>query len=316
MEAMLADADEIHTVVSRPGRVETKVLDALLPVIVARRCLGGSVSLRVLEGGAKGAQPLLFLHGRGHAATMWAPVLAELASKRQITAVDLPGFGHSGAPPIRGRKGEEGLAFFAEPIERLLGERSNERPIVVGHSLGGLVALDLASRRPELVRGLVLIDAMGLGPVAKASSRLYLRTGPERLARARGIGRFFTGTRLPDLDARSFDPLSVEALALLREELLSVRGGRPRASKAFDSMVPLIGEPFHLRDRLDQIACDTLLLWGDRDEAFPLPVAIEASTKLRHAKLEVLAAGHSPHVECPTRVANEIDAWVESTWVA
>src|SRR2546427_252206 len=59
--------------------------------------------------------------------------------------------------------------------------------ILVGHSLGGLVALDFTLRRPEHVAGLVLLCSMGLGPSASMGSRLYLRAGPELLARARSL---------------------------------------------------------------------------------------------------------------------------------
>src|SRR5206468_560554 len=125
------------------------------------------------------------------------------------------------SPRFEGIDAREGLSFFSSPIEAFLGEVGGPPPVVVAHSLGALVALDIALRRRVPIAGLVLIGAMGLGPIVSLRSRLYLRAGPERLARLRnGASWVFTRARSPG------DPLGVESLRCLREELLSVRGGR------------------------------------------------------------------------------------------
>jgi pimeloyl-ACP methyl ester carboxylesterase len=96
----------------------------------------------------------------------------------------------------------------------------------------------------------------------------------------------------------------------LREELLLARGGRPRASRAFNALLPLFGAPFHYRDRLHEVDAPTLLLWGEADDGFPLPVAIDARTRMPHAELVVVPAGHSPHVEAPFQTLARIEAFI------
>jgi len=289
------------TVVSHPGPSERKILASLAPGISPRRHVGSGVTLRALEGGNGGNGPtIVFLHGRGHAATSWAPILARLSLGHRVLAFDLPGFGHSASRPWEGGDGRDGLAFFADPIGRALAEL--ERPILVGHSLGGAVALAATLAGHVAPRALVLIGAMGLSPRVKPGARLYYATDPERVARLRKPLRSALDAAL---GRRSSD---AEAL---RRELLTVRGGRPDAAAAFRAMCPIIGEPFHFEpEELAAITHPTMLLWGDRDEAFPLDVAIEAERVLPAGELRVMAAGHSPHVDKPDDVARIIEDFV------
>ncbi len=297
----LPTQDSIFTVVSRPGPVELRILEGLQPAVVVHRRVGAGVSLRTIEGGE--GPTIIFLHGRGHAATIWAPILSRLVGRHHVVAVDLPGFGHSAAPPFTGSLPEEGLRFFVDPIHDLIASLPSTSGgiVLVGHSLGGLTALAIALEKRVALRGVVLIGAMGLGPDMSTTSRLYLRSSPERLARLRL--RLGIAPKKPDLR-------SATDIDALRVELLTVRGGRPDASRAFDTMVPLLGPVFHLRDRLPSVECPVLLLWGERDEAFPLPIAIDARARLRHAELEVLDAAHSPHIEDPTGTLAAIERFV------
>ncbi len=285
--------DDIFTVVSRPGPVERAILDRLAPSVEVHRRVGAGVSLRTLEGGS--GSTIVFVHGRGHAATIWAPLLARFVEDHRVVAIDLPGFGHSGAPPCDVDGAEEGLRYFVTPLEAWLASLAT--PVtIVGHSLGGLVALALALGGRVPVRALALVDAMGLGGTVSAASRLYLRANPERLARLRGALPRSTRSR--------------SELEGLRLELLGVRGGRPRASRAFDAMVPLVGPAFHLGARLSEIDVPTLLLWGEHDEAFPLSVAESAVSRFSRGQLVTLDAAHSPHVTDPHAVGDALAAWL------
>lgn len=283
----------IHTVVSRPGPVERRILERLAPIASEHRRIAAAVALRTLETEARpgGRSTMLLLHGRGHCAALWAPVIEALAPERRVIAADLPGFGHSAMSDAIVTGPEDALARFVDPIEALA---SNEGPlVVVGHSLGGLVALELALRGRAPVKALVLVCAMGLGPYMAPSARAYLRFGPERVARVnRVLGRSTSG-----LSSR------VDAdLSGLRSELHLGRGRGEQAKRVFDRMVPMFGPVFHRRDRLDAVEIPSLLVWGSRDDAFPLPVAIDATARIADAKLEVLETGHSPHLEDPDRV--------------
>src|SRR5438105_673756 len=106
-----------------------------------------------------GDPPVLFLHGLGGNWTVWLESIPPVARGYRVIAVDLPGFGKS--PPS-----SDGLSVsgYARTVERFCHRLGIERCIVVGNSLGGWVAADLALRAPGLVEALVLVDAAGIVP--------------------------------------------------------------------------------------------------------------------------------------------------------
>lgn len=295
----------LYAVVSRPGPVEAGILSELAagaPAFTEARRIAAGVSLRTLEGGS--GPPLVLLHGRGHAATSWLPLLPALARGRRVIAVDLPGFGHSAWTPFPDRAGfEEALRFFVEPVEALLCDLDLVEAPLVGHSLGGLVALEIALRRRARPRRLGLIAAMGLGPEMSALGRAYFALGPENLAGRAGAAIFAKlahdpGTPLtPRLDA-------------LHAELASVPGGRPAAAAAFRVLAPALGPVPHRRDRLGEIDAGALILWGERDELLPAPIAIAAAAAMPRAELHVLRRGHAPHHEAPEEALGILEAFL------
>jgi len=265
--------------------------------------IGAGVALRTLESasavGGSGAT-LVFLHGRGHASVLWAPLLAAFSGSRRVIALDLPGFGRSGAPPVDGR----GIEYFVGPIEDALA--TVERPVLVGHSLGGYVALEIALRRRRELAGLVLVDAMGIAETIPLAARAYLRFGPERLARLRGLTHPFGSRDATRIRWTEDDAVNAARLAPLREELLRSRGTRARAREAFAAAMQT-----NVRDRLHEIDAPTLLVWGDQDETFPLPHAIHARTRIAGSELARVDAGHSPHLARSVTVTRALAGWLE-----
>src|SRR6185503_2394534 len=122
----------------------------------------------------------------GHAATIWLPLLPELGRHRRVLALDLPGFGHASSPPFEAGSAEAGVRFFVDPVETFLREQGLGDAILIGHSLGGLVALELALRGAVKPQKLVLIGSMALGGSMTYLSRAFFLAGPERMARAVG----------------------------------------------------------------------------------------------------------------------------------
>jgi len=280
------------------GPVERAVLAELAPRVTRRRCpVPGGGTLRLLEGGE--GPPLLLLHGRGNAASTWFPLLPELAREHRVLALDLPGFGCSSSTPGPLQTAEDGLRFFVEPVEAVLASLEARPMTVVGHSLGGLVALELALRGRVPVERLVLVDAMGLGPEMARDARLYFRVGPERIARVLGPRLFGRIAPLPDT------PLHRRLMAL-DHELMTVPGGRPEATRAFNTLVPLTGGVFHRFERLGEVKQPTLLYWGEKDTVLPVSLAEAAERALPHARLMRTASGHSPHLERPDTAVSEM----------
>jgi pimeloyl-ACP methyl ester carboxylesterase len=272
------------------------IVDELAPVYRERfaRVAGGE--LRVLEGGA--GSPLVLLHGRGSAATMWLPLLRDLARRHRVLAVDLPGFGSSRGYRFAGGDFERGIAFFVDPIEAWLASEGLDAFCVAGHSLGGFVAIELALRRRARPAAIALIAAMGTGPEITTPARLFFRAHPERLARALG----------PRLFARLVP-------GALSYELAAIPEGRADAAAAFDTLVPLIGPAPHRRARLAEIDVPVLVLWGEHDEALPAPLAIAASGALPKGVLQIVPAGHSPHIDDPPGIARLLGDFFEKSRV-
>ncbi|RKH50819.1 alpha/beta fold hydrolase [Corallococcus llansteffanensis] len=297
------------------GPVEAGLLAQLAPAVVPQvHWLPGGGAVRILEGGSGGSggsadsgagsgPTVVWLHGRGHSATHWFPYLTVLARNHRVLALDLPGFGQSTAPDMRVRSAEDAVAFFTRPVEEVLGMLEPGPVAVVGHSLGGLVALELALRGTVPVERLVLVDAMGLGPEMTRASRLFFRAGPERLAR--NLGPWAMARMLPPPPT----PLG-ERLGALGYELMGVPGGRPEAAHAFNELVPLTGPVFHRRERLGEVKVPVLLVWGEREETLPVTLADEAARRLPQARVLRVDCGHSPHLERPERVLPELKAFL------
>ncbi|MCP3103294.1 alpha/beta fold hydrolase [Myxococcus sp. K15C18031901] len=285
------------------GPVEAALLGQLAPAVRATvHWVPGGGALRVLEGGQGPA--VVLLHGRGGAASSWFVYLTALARGHRVLAVDLPGFGMSSPGEGAVRSAEEAARFFTAPVEALLEQLAPGPVSVVGHSLGGLVALELALRGRVPVTRLALVDAMGLGPDMSRKARLFFRAGPERLARSLG----------PWAWARMFPPTPTplgQRLGELGYELHAVPQGRDAATRAFDALVPLTGPLFHVRERLGELTVPVLLVWGEHEDVLPLSLAEEAARRIPGARLVRVDAAHSPHQERPERVLPELKAFLD-----
>jgi pimeloyl-ACP methyl ester carboxylesterase len=285
-----------------PGPVEASILAELAPTFVERFAPGAACPLRILEGGTGPA--IVLLHGRGDAATSWFPLLPALARRHRVIAVDLPGSGRSAAPRFEGRGFEAGAAYFTAPVEALLAREGIAAPALIGHSLGGLVAVELGLRRRIAPSKIVLIGSMGVGPAMTYASRLFFRLGPERIARR-------LGPRLLRLVLRAPDTKDGARIAALAHEILAAHERRD-AALAMNALFPALGPVPHRLARLGEIEAKTLVLWGDRDEVIPSPVAIAAAAALPRGELRIEPLGHSPHLEAPERTLEMILAFLDA----
>jgi pimeloyl-ACP methyl ester carboxylesterase len=102
-----------------------------------------------------GDPPLVFVHGAACNRRFWAPQLAHFASTYRVVAVDLRGHGESDAPVQ-----PYAMRLFADDLAWTCAQLGAEKPVVIGHSLGGMAALDLASRYQDRIRATVLVDSL------------------------------------------------------------------------------------------------------------------------------------------------------------
>jgi pimeloyl-ACP methyl ester carboxylesterase len=253
--------------------------------------------LRYFVGGE--GPPLLLVHGYGGAAWNWAE-LAPLLPGRRLLIPDLPGHGASAPLPAAPT-----LAGFADVLARLCEEEGLATVDVVGHSLGGVVGLRLAERRPQLVRRLVLAAAAGISTSTRLSEVFITLAGVLRPARiaARRVDRVAASPRLRRLVFGGFEVANADALSER-----AVHGFLRAAELHTDALAAGLAL---VRDdpRLDlgAVRCPVLVLWGGRDRQVPLEDAFEYARRL-HAPLRVIAdCGHLLIGERPDACARAID---------
>lgn len=246
----------------------------------------------------------LLVHGVASDRGTWdrlVPLM--IAGGRHVVTVDLPGHGESG----EGR-GDYSLGAFASALRDLLDDRDISRAILVGHSLGGGVALQLAYQFPERCAGLVLVAGGGLGREASPLLRAATLPGAELvlpvltqdrvLAGLTGVGR-----------ALSWLPGAAPASAV-DDAVASLRGLQDRRARrsflaTLRSVVDISGQRVSAVDGLGSLdGTPTLLVWGDRDPVLPLAHGTAAAELIPGARLVVFpGCGHEPHRHDPVRLA-------------
>ena len=270
---------------------------------------GGYVRLDGLEVhhvyGGQGSGSVVFIHGLGSAGYLeWRYTLPALAGSHRVYAPDLPGFGRSDKPA-----GGYGIPLFARVIEEYIRAR-RLKPILVGTSMGGRVAMEVALRNPGSVRKLVLVNSLGVvRPTVQPFYPLLLlpRVGEGML----GLIREALHRLPPDQVrryARRFMGMSGDVDRVLDDTYLS--GLREMHatygfSQAYVSTVRSLAHPesyqaTSLMARLAACGLPVLLIWGARDRLLPVARARAAYEALPGAQLAVIEdAGHSPQVERP-----------------
>ena len=235
---------------------------------------------------------MLLLHGFGADRLTWLLTQREVASYATTMAIDLPGHGQSDRDV-----GEGDIAAFTDLVAGFLDARGMGPVHVIGHSLGGAVAIDLAHRRPDLVASLFLLAPAGVG---KGIDPAFLSalTEMETLDQASAVlGRLVMRRRLisPQMTTRALAQISEPGV---RESLRKVAGN-------------LRGAHIDLADAVAGVAgrgIPVTVVWGAGDTVNPLT---EDSAKALGAILHVVEdAGHLPHIESHAEVNALIRAFL------
>jgi pimeloyl-ACP methyl ester carboxylesterase len=274
----------------------TDVLD-LLPGLEERLYAPRGARVRAFVGGE--GPPLLLVHGYGGAAWNFSE-LAPLLEGRRLVIPDLPGHGASSPLPAAPT-----LAGFADVLEAVCEAEGHAQVDVLGHSLGGVVALRLAERHPERVQRLILAAAAGISSstrLAELSITLVGIVQPGRIA-GRRVHRIASSPRLRRLVFGRFEVANAESLSeravhgFLRGPTIHTDAlGAGRALAADDP-----------RHDLERVRCPVLVLWGARDRQVPLADGFEYARRLR-APIRVIAdCGHLLIGERPDACAHAID---------
>ena len=234
---------------------------------------------------------IVLIHGIAGSSTTWKGVLPALAERYTVVAPDLLGHGHSAKP-----RGDYSLGAYASGIRDLLAVLGEERVTVVGHSLGGGVAMQFAYQFPERVERLVLVASGGLGKEVSPLLKAVTLPGAEYVLpallhrRVREAGEWF-GEVPRRLGWRPNDTLSEVWRSYTT---LTDRHGQQAFIQTVRSVIDVAGQRVSAHDRLYLAqALPTLIVWGDRDRIIPVGHASLAAEAMPGARLEILeGAGH------------------------
>jgi pimeloyl-ACP methyl ester carboxylesterase len=279
----------------------------------------GSLRVHHTHGGR--GSPVLFIHGLGSSGYIeWRFNLEAASDTHRVYAPDLPGFGRSEKPRAR-----YGIPYFTRFIERYLEGRGLRSVAVVGASLGGRIALELALENPGLVRKLVLVNALGLGrPNVHMSyglvtiprlgeavmnvARDALQWAPSQIIR-RVAGRLSGASH--DLKRTMDDAY----LANLRE-LYAAKGYHDAYLATVRSLVTpkaMFGGQHDVTTRLTELKMPVQLIWGADDPLFPVSHAVRAHSLIDHSRLAVIeGAGHTPQAERPEEFNRVLHKFLDS----
>jgi len=256
--------------------------------------------IHALIAGPVKAQSIIFLHGLGGSLGSWQIVLGGLAGQYRVVALDLPGHGASAkTEPSQADYSITGHAYAIGESLDLLGLKDT---ILVGHSLGGAVALSLASMQPGLVRGLVLIDSAALGTEI-SSGLLDLMAGePGRETARELLDLFMEDKKL--VTHRAIDEMAGNQLS---------EGGWQAQQATANAAFAGGKQSDYSAERLEQMTTPVLLIWGELDRVIPAAHGASAVSALPDAVLAVLpGVGHVPQVEQPDTVTRYIDRFARS----
>jgi pimeloyl-ACP methyl ester carboxylesterase len=227
--------------------------------------------------------PIVLLSSGAHDRHDFDELRDLLPPRFRTIAADWPGHGESppGTAPASAMR-------FADVAEEFVEAVAPGGAVVVGNSVGGFAAGRMAIRRPDLVKGLVLVDGGGFGgrpPQVRAFCALMARPGFLRRIYPTFANRYMRPQS--DADRRVRDV----GIATTRED---------PGLKAVAELWRSFSSPEHdLREGAPSIAAPTLVVWGKRDPVIPLKLGRRAAASIPGAELAVLDTGHSPQVSDP-----------------
>jgi pimeloyl-ACP methyl ester carboxylesterase len=278
-------------------------------------------SLRVHHTYGGRGSPVLFIHGLGSSGYIeWRFNLEATADRHRVFAPDLPGFGRSEKPRAR-----YGIPYFTRFIERYMQARGLRSAAVVGSSLGGRIALELALENPRRVSKLVLVNALGLGrPNVHVSyglitiprlgeavmnvARDALHWAPSQMIR-RVAGRLAGASN--DLK-RTMDDAYLDNL----RELYATQAYHDAYLATVRSLVTpkaLFGGQHNVTRRLSELKVPVQLIWGADDPLFPVAHAARAHSLIPRSRLTVIeGAGHTPQAERPEEFNRVLHKFLDS----
>jgi pimeloyl-ACP methyl ester carboxylesterase len=244
--------------------------------------------IRYLQGGPETGKSLILLHGIGAASDIWEPFFPDCLNNYFTIALDFPGFGRSEVieplivPDI-----------FVEVVDFITQKLNVDSVLLIGHSMGGIVAAAYANRKPEKVAKLVLIDSGGFERIFPLYKTVSSKISENLLLPLLG-NRWFGG-----IGFRLFYGSIIKSQTYLA---LTEYWSDPKMAHYFTQVVKGFGD-WKVLDDLTRIKYPALIVWGQLDWLVPMKHAKIAQRKLPQAEVKVIKfAGHCPHTKKPREV--------------
>jgi pimeloyl-ACP methyl ester carboxylesterase len=251
----------------------------------------GDCRIRLMRGGS--GAPLLFLHGGGGVG-IWLPCMAQLAKKFDVIVPEHPGFGASDTPAWLDTVGD--LANFYLEFLRQLDLRGVH---LIGSSLGGWIAAELAVRNTARLASLTLVGAAGIQVKDVEQVDPFLRSDEQR------IRDLFYDQDLAEAVVMASERPELEDAALKNRMMTAKLSWQPRNH-----------DP-QLQKWLHRIDVPTLLIWGEHDRLFPKDYAFAYQRLIPGSKAVIIPeCGHLPQVEKADAFAAEIEAFIGAMRIA
>lgn len=264
------------------------------------------------SGACSGGPVVVLIHGIASRASQWEAVMERLGETCHVIAPDLLGHGSSAKP-----RGDYSLGAHACGIRDLLAALGHDRISLVGHSLGGGIAMQLAYQFPERVERLALVCSGGLGREVSVFLRAATLPGAELVLPLlagswvrRGAGTVGGLLR----KARVTLPKGLQE-CLVGFGSLADRGSREAFVHTARGVLDPAGQRVDARDRL-YLAADLPLfvVWGRKDAIIPVAHGESLAAAVPGTRLEVFEqSGHFPHLTEPARLAEVLAQWVRTT---
>jgi pimeloyl-ACP methyl ester carboxylesterase len=257
--------------------------------------------------------PVLLLHGLGDRSTTWSEVFPLLSRRHLVIAPDLLGHGESDMP-----RADYSIAAYACGMRDLLSVLDVERVTVVGHSLGGAVAMQFAYQFPERCERLILVSSGGVGRDVHPLLRMAAGPGAEAvlpLATAAPVRRAvqFAAPVLRRAGGLGFGPDFGYILG--RYQSLTTGVARQAFLRTLRAGVDLGGQVITMLDRCYLAAwLPTLIIWGGHDRIIPVSHAAVAHAAMPGSELDVFSsAGHFPHHDDPAGFVATVQRFMART---
>ena len=286
------------------------VREVVAPPLQFRTIHGYRRAFRVAGSGPA----LLLIHGVGDNSAAWEPVHAKLAQRFTVIAPDLLGHGESDKP-----RADYSSAAFANAMRDLLAVLDIDRVTVVGHSLGGGVAMQFAYQYPELVERIVLVSTGGVTKDVSFALRVAaLPMGSEALAMLRVPGalpamKLFGRALGTVLASTKFGRDVPDVLRLLAG--LQKPGALSAFARTLRSVVDGRGQLVTMLDRSYLVQpVPVQLIWGEDDFVIPVAHARMAHAAMPGSRLQIFEnSGHTPFRDHPDRFVAVVERFIDST---